>query len=179
MSRTLLRGASPVLRINEQRERVERLIWMNATNDDGYGLKYEDEEDMIQTLTEVVAALDSSNTHGTITNEASNFKHWYNFCAARETKLYRKRPWVKGDDVYNHEVAILVEALLYIYKHMQKRKGWSTCCWGTPASAGPWPCPGVGSEARLGVDRALRIPMLIMLDMGKARLGQRVLRPGT
>ena len=53
-------------------------------------------------------------------------RHWIAFCEAQGTKLFRDRPWVKGDDVRKLEMRIVVEALIYIYKHMQKRPGYKT-----------------------------------------------------
>ena len=89
-------------------------------------MHYDDNDEMVEAVAEVVDALEGSSARATIVNEASNMRHWIAFCEARGTKVFRGRPWVKGDDGHKLEMRIAVEALIFIYKHMQRRPGYKT-----------------------------------------------------
>ena len=114
------------IRQSERSRRIDDLVKLIRADDSHYSLHYDDDDEMVQSVAEVVDALEGDSARATIVNEASNMRHWLAFCEARGTKVFRDRPWVKGDSVHKLEMGIAVEALIYIYKHMQKRPGYKT-----------------------------------------------------
>ena len=114
------------IRQSERSRRIDDMVKLIRADDSHYSLHYDDDDEMVQSVAEVVDALEGESARATIVNEASNMRHWLAFCEARGTKIFRDRPWVKGDSIHKKEVAIAVEALLFIYKHMQKRPGYKT-----------------------------------------------------
>ena len=148
------------LRSAARAERVARLVVLMKSDMSGFGLSYEDDDDMVDSLAEVVDALDGNNASGTIDNEASNFKHYLRFCEDRKTNVWRTRTWVKGDDVWRQEVTVMVECLLDVYKHLQRRPGYTTN-----------PKPAAALAVLRGIRRAhlrLGLPFIELSEVAKA-----------
>ena len=78
--RGTVKHAYAALRRAARSERVARLSEVMRNDKSGFGLNYEDDDDMIELLAEVVDACDGNNATGTIDNKASNFKHYLRFC---------------------------------------------------------------------------------------------------